>query len=123
MDVPQFRGETVEMVRLASQERVQWIDEQMEEMFSSKEEFLTKMEELRTQLDERPKKIDALWVHKSRILGQIEDHVAEGGGSDPCLILHRQIGVLMEEKGHVRKFRTTSRDFFELRTQAAGLHL
>ena len=53
VDVPQKREETVEALRLALQERMQWIDEQMEEVYSIKEEFLTKMDELRTQLDER----------------------------------------------------------------------
>ena len=85
-------------MRLVPEERVQWIDEQIEDMFSSKEEFLTKMDELRTQLDERSKKDDAFWVQKSRILGQIEDHVAEGGGFDPCLLKKDQVGVLMEEE-------------------------
>ena len=73
----------------------------MVEVFSGKEEFLTKMDELRTQLDQRSKKIDALWVLKSRILDQIEDRFAEAGGIDPCLLLSDQIRFLMEEKrGH-----------------------
>ena len=37
-----------------------------------------KKHEITLQLDESAKKIDALWVQKSWILGQIEDHVAEG---------------------------------------------
>ena len=67
----------------------------MEDMFSSKEGILTKMFELRTHLDEMSQKINALKVHKPRILDQIEDHVAEGGGFDPCLLLNYQIGVRM----------------------------
>ena len=50
---------TAEMVRLVPDERVQWIDEQIVKVFSSKEGFLTKMDELRTQLDKVSKKIDA----------------------------------------------------------------
>ena len=98
VDVPQFAEETVELEMLIPQERVQWIDKQMVEVFSGKEEFLTKMDELRTQLDQPSKKIDALWVHKARILDQIEDRFAEGGCFDPCLFLNDEIRFLMEEK-------------------------
>ena len=42
MDVPQFPGETFEIVKLVPHERVQWIDEQMVKVFSRKDEFLTK---------------------------------------------------------------------------------
>ena len=67
-------------------------------MFSRKEGGLRKIHELRTQQDECSKKIDALRVQKSRIVGQIGERVAESGGFDLCLFLNDQIGVLVEEK-------------------------
>ena len=80
--------------------------------------------------------MNASWVQKSRILGQIEDHVAEGGGFDPCLLLNDQIDVLMEEKtGHAaalenlmsecQKVSDNVKGLFELRTQlvVAGINL
>ena len=40
LDVPQFAEETVEMVRLLPQERVQWIDEQVVEVFSGERSWM-----------------------------------------------------------------------------------
>ena len=55
VDVPQFSKETVELVRLVLQERVQWADKQMVNVFSGKEELCW---------DEHSKKIDAVRVQK-----------------------------------------------------------
>ena len=98
VDVPQFAEETVEMVRLVPQERLQLMYEQVVELFSGEKEFLTKMDELRTQLDEMSETNDALRVQISRIWDQVGDRVAESGRFDPCLLLNKQLGVLIEEK-------------------------
>ena len=76
---PRILEESVQLVRLVPQERVQWIDKQLVEVCSlPRKSSRTQTHELKMQLDESFKKIDALWVQKSRILDQIEDHV-EGG--------------------------------------------
>ena len=90
--------ETLELMRLA-QERMQWIDKV--EVFSGNEEFMTKAQLLSVQLENIFKRMGALWVRKSGILDQIEDHVAQGGGFDLRLLLNDQIGVLMEERQEV----------------------
>ena len=96
VDVPPFAEETVEMVRLTPQERVQVV-----EVFSGKEELLIQTHELKMQLAEMSKIIVALWVQKSRTLGQVGDRVAESGGFDPCLPLNDPIHVLKKEmKGY-----------------------
>ena len=55
VDVPEFRGETVEVVTLVPQERVQWTDEQVVteffDMFTSKDACLAGLHELRTQME------------------------------------------------------------------------
>ena len=67
-------------------------------MFSGKEAGLTEIHKLRTQLDESSKKIGALRVQKSRILGQIGNRLVDSGGFDPWHLLNDQIGVLVGEK-------------------------
>ena len=78
-------------------------------VYSGKEEFLTKTGVENMQPIKNSKKMDTLWVQKSRILDQIEDHVAEGGVFDLRLPLNDQVGVNTWCR-NVRKFWTAGRD-------------